>query len=114
MTDPRNTQEWKRLRRRVVAEEPVCWLQLPGCTTVSTVADHVKPVSTHPELALIRSNVRGACESCNKKRGGFPADRMVATSGKAWRCSACGQAWERPALLIFCCRDGEAVPNTYA
>jgi 5-methylcytosine-specific restriction endonuclease McrA len=66
--DPRGTQAWRRLSARVAAEEPICWLRLPGCTTRSTTGDHVKPVSTHPHLALDRTNVRGACAHCNKKR----------------------------------------------
>jgi len=63
---------WRRLSRRVIAEEPTCWLRLPGCTQVSTTADHVQPVNTHPHLLLDRANVRGACSACNSLRGDTP------------------------------------------
>lgn len=60
---------WRKLRDRVVAEEPHCWLQLPGCTGASTTADHIIPRSVRPDLTMARSNLRGACEPCNKRRG---------------------------------------------
>jgi hypothetical protein len=33
----------RALRKRVIAEEPCCWLRLPGCTIKSDTADHVIP-----------------------------------------------------------------------
>jgi 5-methylcytosine-specific restriction endonuclease McrA len=75
--DPRQTRAWVRLRDRVVREEPTCRLRFPGiCTTVSTTADHIKPVSTHPELALERTNVRGACTPCNEARRTVPDESL--------------------------------------
>lgn len=68
--DPRQTRAWVKLRDRVVREEPVCWLQLPGCTGVSQTADHVLTVKARPDLALERSNLHGACHHCNNKRKG--------------------------------------------
>lgn len=73
MTDPRNTRAWKKLAAQVVREEPLCWLKLPGCTSVSTTGDHIIPVDTRPDLALVRANVRGACKHCNSSRGKRPA-----------------------------------------
>ncbi len=73
--DPRGTQEFRRLTRDVVADEPVCWLRLPGCTYWSTTADHVIPVIECRALALVRSNLRGACLPCNRRR----RDRAVGT-----------------------------------
>lgn len=67
--DPRGTQEWFRVRDQTVAEEPVCWLQLEGCTGASQTADHVLTVRDRPDLALVRSNLRGVCHSCNRRRG---------------------------------------------
>jgi hypothetical protein len=99
-TDIRGTQAWKRLRKQVIAEEPTCWLQLDGCTRVSTTGDHVIPVTERPDLALVRSNVRGACRPCNVKRGRFPADRMTGP-GSRWKCSECGQTLTSEALRIF-------------
>lgn len=68
-TDPRHSRAWRKLRDLVVLEEPDCRLRLPGCTGISTTADHIEHFVTHPHLALERSNLRGSCETCNKKRG---------------------------------------------
>lgn len=75
--DVRRTRAWRKLRDRVVIEEPTCWLKWPGCTTWSTTGDHVIPYAERPDLALVRSNVRGACASCNHKRGNAPADAIT-------------------------------------
>ena len=72
MGDPRKTRAWRKLRDRVVAEEPVCQLGLPGCTGASTTADHIVTVRDRPDLALVRSNLRGACQHCNKSRQATP------------------------------------------
>lgn len=71
--DPRHTRAWRNLRDRVVSEEPTCRLRFPDiCTTVSTTADHIEPVEQRPELALERTNLRGACRPCNRARGTTP------------------------------------------
>lgn len=63
------TRAWRTLRDQVVAEEPLCWLRLPGiCTTYSETADHVLTVKERPDLALVRGNLRGACHACNRSR----------------------------------------------
>lgn len=67
--DIRGTRAYRKLRDQVVTEEPICWLQLTGCTGHSTTADHVIPFAERPDLGMIRSNLRGACEPCNRKRG---------------------------------------------
>lgn len=69
--DPRRTRFWRKLRDRVVAEEPHCTLQLAGCTGDSQTADHILTVKDRPDLALARTNLRGACTSCNRNRGGM-------------------------------------------
>lgn len=75
--DPRSTKAWKRLIARVVAEEPECWLKFPGvCTTTTTTADHVIPVTDRPDLGLARGNVRGACQPCNERRRNTPAEAL--------------------------------------
>jgi len=74
--DFHSTRAWRRLALQVVAEEPVCWLRLPGCTSRSTSADHIIPVSTRPDLALVRSNCRGACKSCNTRRHTTPVEQL--------------------------------------
>jgi 5-methylcytosine-specific restriction endonuclease McrA len=76
--DPRHTRAWRRLRDQVVSEEPTCRLRFPAiCTLVSTTAAHIRPVITHPELALVRSNVEGACTPCNEASGTLPRGSLV-------------------------------------
>lgn len=75
--DPRHTRAWRKLRDQVVREEPVCRLQIANvCTGASTTAAHIKPVSTHPELALVRSNLEGACTECNEATGTLPRESI--------------------------------------
>jgi hypothetical protein len=73
----RSTNAWRQLAKRTIAEEPLCWLRLAGCTVHSTTADHIIPVTTRPDLALIRTNTRGACRNCNYKRGNTPASQLA-------------------------------------
>ena len=70
--DPRQTRAWTKLRDQVVREEPTCWLRLPVCTGASQTADHILTVRDHPELAMVRSNLRGACHACNRARCDAP------------------------------------------
>ncbi|WP_243061171.1 hypothetical protein [Nocardioides sp. SR21] len=76
--DPRHTRAWRRLRDQVVAEEPTCRLRIAGiCTTVSTTAAHIVPVTERPDLALVRSNVEGSCTECNEATGTLPREAIV-------------------------------------
>jgi 5-methylcytosine-specific restriction endonuclease McrA len=66
---------WKRLCKQVFSEETVCWLcfgaidwNAPPRTPFSKSVDHVLPVETHPELALVRSNLHLAHFGCNSRR----------------------------------------------
>ena len=72
--DLRWTRQWRRLAKRVCEEEPICWLQLAGCTNRSTTGDHVIPMASRPDLGLVRSNIRGACRPCNTKRRDLPPE----------------------------------------
>ena len=83
---------WKTLARQVVRDEPLCWLRLPGCTIRSTSADHIVPLTVAPQLALVRSNCRGACRSCNTKRHSLPVSQLPALRGRRHRA---------PALALF-------------
>lgn len=62
------------------AEESVCWLcfapvdfTLPPRTRWSKSVDHVKAVTTHPHLVLVRANLRLAHYGCNSRKGNLPA-----------------------------------------
>ena len=63
------TSKWRKLSARVITEEPLCRLNLRGCTGRSQQADHIIPVSVAPQLVYERSNLQGACAWCNNKRG---------------------------------------------
>jgi 5-methylcytosine-specific restriction endonuclease McrA len=60
---------WRKIRDRVVSEEPLCRLRLDCCTIRSTTADHIIPVRYRPDLKYDRRNLRGACGPCNMRRG---------------------------------------------
>ena len=65
-----NDRRWRQLRAQVIAAEPVChWCH----EKPSTEADHVIPVAISPELEYERSNLVGACTTCNRSRGARPA-----------------------------------------
>lgn len=66
---PLHTAKWRRLSAQVVAEEPVCQLNMAGCTHYSEQADHIIPVSVAPHLVFVRANLQGACAWCNNLRG---------------------------------------------
>ena len=74
--DPRGTRAWYVLRDQVISEEPLCWLRLPGCSMLSTTADHVIPWVDAPHLAMERHNLRGACLPCNSRRGRKRIDEL--------------------------------------
>ena len=89
--DPRRTRAWRRLRDQVIADQPTCQLQIPGvCTGRSTTADHIIETDIRPDLAMVRANLRGACQPCNSSRG--------ATYGNRKRTGAAG---DQPAALGF-------------
>lgn len=79
----RSTRAWRTLAKQVVLEEPVCWLRLPGiCKGRSTTADHVIPVATRPDLAMLRRNCHGACKPCNDWRRDLPIAEVRALAAK--------------------------------
>jgi len=84
VSDPRATRAWRKLRDQVVLEEPWCWLRLPVCTGRSQTADHVLTVKARPDLALDRTNLRGACYKCNNSRKDTPIEQLHTQPAKAW------------------------------
>ena len=57
---------YRKLRLQVLKEEPYCTLRLSRCTGISETADYIIPWSKGGQT--IRSNLRGACLSCNSAR----------------------------------------------
>lgn len=45
---------------------------------MSETGDHIIPLSIRPDLALVESNVQGACSNCNTKRGNTDLNSLVA------------------------------------
>jgi 5-methylcytosine-specific restriction endonuclease McrA len=70
------TRAWARFAKQVVREEPFCWLKLPGCTIYSQTADHYYPRKYRPDLTMVRSNARGACNKCNRARRDTPVSQL--------------------------------------
>jgi 5-methylcytosine-specific restriction endonuclease McrA len=57
---------WRRLRLRVLAEEPVC--AIPGCGRPSTEVDHIVPLAAGG-APLDRANLQGLCQPHNASKG---------------------------------------------
>lgn len=58
-----STRQSRRERDEVLRRWPVCYLQYPGCTQVSTEDDHVIPKGKGGSDDL--ANRRGACHHCH-------------------------------------------------
>jgi len=63
------SRPWRRLRERVLREEPVCQLRYEGCTGLSTTVDHTIPKAVWPDGVMVRENCHGACRHCNLVKG---------------------------------------------
>lgn len=57
------SKDWRRLRAIVLREEPVC-----PCGNPTNTVDHVLDRRQRPDLALVRSNLRGLCKRCHDSR----------------------------------------------
>jgi len=69
-----------RFRRSCERTDARCWLcdqpidySAKWTAPSAFEADHAKPVSTHPDLALVIGNLRPSHRSCNRSRGNRPA-----------------------------------------
>lgn len=83
-SDPRGTQDWKRLRAQVFAEETHCWncgmwvdQSLPRTHPMSRTADHLDAIAKGGAGVPERSRVRLAHWTCNSKRGAGKAEGCV-------------------------------------
>lgn len=60
------TQAWREMARRVLKEQPICAI----ChAKPSSIADHIEAMKWRPDLAMVRSNLRGVCHSCHNRYG---------------------------------------------
>lgn len=65
-----------------VAAEWICYLQITReCPILlnidNLVLEHVKSKAGHPELKYDLNNIKPACQSCNKRKGGLSLDRLA-------------------------------------
>lgn len=72
-----------KFRLEVLKNNPIC--QMCGRKPANTL-HHVKPVKTHPELALNFTNAVGICSSCHGKieHGGVPLTLEIETRLPTW------------------------------
>ncbi|MFI5861209.1 HNH endonuclease [Streptomyces sp. NPDC051546] len=63
LTDAGSSSEWRRIRARVLAEEPECRY----CGAPSDTVDHIVPRKYGGDDR--RENLAGACTPCNLARG---------------------------------------------
>jgi 5-methylcytosine-specific restriction protein A len=64
-----SSQAWRRLRRAVLAEGPLCVACLErDLTTAATEVDHVLDRVDRPDLQLARSNLQPLCKSCHSRK----------------------------------------------
>ena len=63
---PYNTRQWRKLRKLRLNDSPLCAYCLEmHRVTPAVIADHIKPVRTHPELAFVFENVQSLCFDCH-------------------------------------------------
>lgn len=76
----RGGYRWRKIAAKFKTEcqrrNDQCWLcrepidyDAPPQTASAFEADHYRPASTHPQLALIMGNLRASHSSCNRSRG---------------------------------------------
>lgn len=58
-----SSPQWRRLRALKLAEDPLC----ARCGSAANEVHHCKPVVTHPELALVKSNLESLCKPCHSR-----------------------------------------------
>ncbi len=66
--------EWRRLRMEVIKERGArceCCGATPADGKTVINVDHVKPRKTHPELALVKTNLQVLCHVCNHGKGNW-------------------------------------------
>jgi 5-methylcytosine-specific restriction enzyme A len=57
---------WRKLRASKLAADPLCaWCYDRGVIKAAEMVDHIRPISTHPALRLVWSNLRSGCNECH-------------------------------------------------
>jgi 5-methylcytosine-specific restriction protein A len=64
-----DARSWRPLSKMVRMEEPLCRACLrEGRVEAATCVDHIIPVTTAPELRLVRSNLQALCHACHTRK----------------------------------------------
>jgi 5-methylcytosine-specific restriction protein A len=60
---------WEKLRKIFLRENPLCQDCLDaGKLTPANEVHHIKKVKEHPELRLVKTNLRALCKACHNRR----------------------------------------------
>jgi 5-methylcytosine-specific restriction endonuclease McrA len=54
---------WGKLRKLIIARDPLCQLNFEGCTRISTLADHKTPKNAGGDDSM--DNLQGVCSVCH-------------------------------------------------
>ncbi|WP_013334709.1 HNH endonuclease [Gloeothece verrucosa] len=60
-------QDWKQ--KQYAIQQGLCAMCKKSMPLIGSHIDHIKPISTHPQLALDVSNLRLLCPACNTSKG---------------------------------------------
>lgn len=69
--DVRKTQRWQRLRRLVLAQQPLCvdpYGQHGERPILAQQVDHILPLEARPDLAFVMANLQGLCTRCHARK----------------------------------------------
>lgn len=78
---PLNSDAWRKLRRRVLAEQPLCQYCPPGTVTPATEVDH----KNNDPADNSRENLVSTCKPCHSRKTNADMGRVV-----RWGCAADG------------------------
>ena len=80
-THGRNTGNYQQIQAALRRRRLPCWL----CGHPNAFsADHVQPLSTHPHLAEVESNLRAAHRRCNLGRGNRAPALSIGEPSRRW------------------------------
>ena len=69
------TYEWRKIRQEVIIESKqrcsCCGVKPDLNNEIYLCVDHIFPRKTHPELALVKSNLQVLCNVCNHGKGNW-------------------------------------------
>jgi 5-methylcytosine-specific restriction endonuclease McrA len=83
---PYANPRWRRLRKQVLAEQPLCALcARSGRETPATVVDHVQPHRGDWNLFWARENLQALCATCHSG-----IKRIEENKGHSQACDATG------------------------